>query len=175
MQSVILCVMGQWRADWLTYFSQLIQEHGGQIGDSRLLRSHDQAIFSVQVMGSWDAIVKLEHALSRVEKHLDVRCFSQRVTQNPASVEHFLPYIVEVTAPLEGEWLAILVRFFYEQGLNIADLHTQQQLSPASQLPLLTLTLTVHVPVQHSLSILRGEFIDLCDALNIDAMLSPLR
>ncbi|OUD16258.1 glycine cleavage system protein R [Thioflexithrix psekupsensis] len=175
MQSVILCVMGQWRADWLMYCCQLIQEHGGQIGDSRLLRSHDQALFSVQVMGAWDAIVKLEHALPRIEKQLGVRCFSQRVTQNPASIEPYLPYIVEVTAPLDGEWLTILVRFFHEQGLNIADLHTQQHLSPSSQLPLLTLTLTVHVPVQHSLSILRGEFIDLCDALNIDAMLSPLR
>ena len=38
-----------------------------------------------------------------------------------------------------------------------------------------SLHMTVAVPGDHSIAALRGEFMDFCDALNLDAMLAPVK
>lgn len=174
MQALLISCIGQWRADFLAQCCQVVQECGGQIQHSRLLRTAEQAVFALQVTGSWDAIAKLESAFARLEQQANIRCLTIR-TGASRITEPVLPYIVEAMVPPDLDFTIQLVQFFHAHQLEVMDLQSQPYHNPHTQVTLCTVTATIYIPVTHSLALLRNDFIDLCDTLNVDAILAPLR
>jgi glycine cleavage system transcriptional repressor len=175
MQALLISCIGQWRADFLAQCCQTVQECGGQIQHSRLLRTADQAIFALQVVGSWDAIAKLEPAFARLAQHADIRCLTMRTSPTRSPEQPVLPYIVEAMVPPDLDFTIQLVQFFHAHQLEVMDLQSQPYNNPQTQVALLSVTATIYIPAAHSLALLRNDFIDLCDTLNVDAILAPLR
>ncbi len=176
MQAVIFSIIGPWHNRLLAQCCQLVAECGGRMGDSRLMRTADQAVLSLQVLGAWDVIAKIEHALPRLAQQTGAQVIVTR-TDNKQDTHGsgFLPYLVEAIVPAETDVIPHLVGFFDEQQVDIVELQSHRYLNPQTQTVLLAFSFMVHIPIAASLVLLRNEFIDLCDALNIDAMLSPLR
>lgn len=176
MQAVIFSVIGPWHSHLLAQCCQLVAESGGRMGDSRLMRTADQAVLSLQVLGAWDVLAKIERALSRLAQQTEAQVIVTRTdTTEAVNASGFLPYLVEAIVPAETDVIPHLVAFFHEQQVDIVELQSHRYLNPQTQTILLAFSFMVHIPITASLVLLRNEFIDLCDALNIDAMLSPLR
>ena len=68
-----------------------------------------------------------------------------------------------------------VANFFSTRKINIEDLYTGSYQAPHTGTPMFSLHMTVGVPGDVSIAALRGEFMDFCDALNLDAMLAPVK
>ena len=71
--------------------------------------------------------------------------------------------------------LAQLVRFFSDHAISIEDLHATTSRTPYSETQIGSAHFTVGLPSSLSLATVRGEFMDLCDELNVDGVLAPIR
>ena len=86
-----------------------------------------------------------------------------------------LPYAVEVIALNRIGIVGDVTAFFAERDINIEDLYTSRYQAPHTQTPMFALHLTVGIPGELSIAVVRGEFMDFCDELNVDAMMVPVK
>jgi len=151
-----------------------IREYGGNINGSRMAVFGCEFTVIMMVSGAWDVIAKIENALPRLEKKLDLIISSKRTTlkKNQTTI---LQYMVEVIAMDHPGIVHDVARFFSQRAINIEDLYTSSYPAPHTGTPIFTMNMTIGVPGDYSIATLRGEFLEMCDALNLDAMLGPMK
>jgi len=66
-------------------------------------------------------------------------------------------------------------RFMSEHDMEIQDMYTTTYQPLQSGTTMFSLHMTVSIPVDASISALRGEFLDFCDRLNLDAIMEPAK
>ena len=151
-----------------------IHESGCGIREARLVHFGDHLSVLAGVTGHWNAIAKLEDALARLDGEDGLRIVSSRSDHNAPRTE-IIPYLAEITGADRPGVLAQLVRFFSERDISIEDLHATTHRTPYSELQIGSAHFTVGLPASLSLAAVRGEFMDLCDELNVDGVLAPIR
>ena len=60
-------------------------------------------------------------------------------------------------------------------GIDIAELNTRSYAAAHTGAPMFAVQMIVNVPTRIHLSSLREEFLELCDNLNLDAILEPVK
>lgn len=151
-----------------------IHECGCGIHEARLVHFGDHVSVIAGVTGNWNAIAKLEDALARLEGESGLRIVSSRSSRDGAPAE-IIPYLAEITGVDRPGVLAQMVRFFSERGISIEDLHATSSRTHYSETQIGSAHFTVGLPSSLSLATVRGEFMDLCDELNVDGVLAPVR
>ena len=68
-----------------------------------------------------------------------------------------------------------LAAFFSKNGINIEELQTDTYPAPHTGAPMFSVTLTVGIPADVHIPTLRGNFLEYCDDLNLDASFEPAR
>jgi len=68
-----------------------------------------------------------------------------------------------------------LAAFFARNGINIEELQTSTYPAQHTETPTLSVVMTVAIPASMQIANLRGDFLDYCDDLNLDATFEPLR
>ena len=68
-----------------------------------------------------------------------------------------------------------ITHFFSERDINIEDLYSGTYTAAHTGTPMFSLHMTVGVPTDISIATLRGEFMDFCDQLNLDAIMEPVK
>ncbi len=126
------------------------------------------------VTGYWNAIAKLESALPRVADSLGLHISSTR-TEARQDTRGLIPYAVEVIAPENAEVVHEVSSFFATRGINIEDVYTNRYPAPQTGAAMFALHLTLGIPSDLSIATIRGEFMDFCDELNLDAMIAPVK
>lgn len=171
---VVLTALGRDRAGILSEFSQAVLDCGCNIKDSRMSLLGNEFALIVLLSGNWNAIAKFESMLPRLEDSLQLTIHSRR-TEPRSGASKLVPYAVEVVALEQPRIVHDVTEFFARRNIGIEDVYTSTYPAPHTGAPMFSLHLTVGIPGDSAIATLRGEFMDFCDDLNLDAMLAPVK
>ncbi|MGI9332827.1 MAG: glycine cleavage system protein R [Gammaproteobacteria bacterium] len=171
---LVITAMGQDRPGIVDEFSRSILNSGCNVGDSRMAVLGGEFAMVLLVSGNWNAVAKLETALPRLEQQLKLNVQCKR-TEPRTETDNLVPYAVEVVSIDHPGIVHDVSNFFARRGINIEDLYTSRYPAPHTGAPMFALHLTVGIPADTSIATVRGEFMDFCDDLNLDAMMAPVK
>ena len=171
---LVVSAIGKDRTGLVGSLSQSVLECGCQIGESRMTVLGSEFAAVMLVSGYWNAIAKFESALPRVADTLGLRISSARTVARE-DTQNLIPYAVEVIAPESAEVVHEVSSFFATRGINIEDVYTNRYAAPQTGAAMFVLHLTLGIPSDLSIASIRGEFMDFCDELNLDAMIAPVK
>ncbi|MGE0386115.1 MAG: glycine cleavage system protein R [Gammaproteobacteria bacterium] len=154
--------------------AELIRESGCNIVDSRMTVLGSEAAMMFLVSGTWNAIVKLEDTLPRLEKRHKVHVYCKRTTPRAAAT-NLMPYAVEVVASDRPGIVADIAHFFTTRDISVEEMHSSTYPAAHTGTPMFSLHLTISVPTDTSIAALRGDFLEFCDQLNLDAIMEPVK
>lgn len=151
-----------------------IADSGCHIVESRLASLGEDVVLNVLVVGSWDAVAKLETSLSRLEREESLRVHSHRTQAKPGQ-SNLLPYLVEVVAADKPGILGQLAEFFAARAIQIESLNSSRYRAMQTGAEMFQAQLTIGIPGKTHLAGLRDEFMEFCDSTNLDAILDPVK
>jgi glycine cleavage system transcriptional repressor len=126
------------------------------------------------VDGDWNQIAKVENLLDILQKQLEIQINTLRPepsTKKPTS----LPYSLETISIDRHNVLEDITNFLYEREISIEDIRASSYPAPYIQTLVFSTKLIILIPPQVRLLVLREEFLDFCDTLNIDAIFEPIK
>ena len=171
---MVLSAVGPDRPGLVDELTHSIAECGCQVGDSRMTVLGGEFALIMLVTGNWNGIAKLENLVSRLEESLGLKITAKR-TQERTETGKVIPYGVEVVAIDRAGIVSDVANFFARRGINIEDVYTSTYPAPHTQTRMFSLHMTVGLPGDMSIASVRGEFMDFCDDLNLDAVLAPMK
>ncbi len=171
---LVLTACGPDRPGLVDVLSEHIVESGSQIDESRMSVLGSEFAILMLITGNWNALAKLEAMTSRLEEKLGLRIHTNRTLQRAQS-EAYVPYAIEVVTLNRSGVVNEVAHFFALRNINIEDVFTSTYPAPHTGTCMFSLHMTIAVPGDLSLAGLRGEFMDFCDDLNLDAILAPVK
>jgi glycine cleavage system transcriptional repressor len=175
MQSYLLIsVVGANHPGIVDACASAVRDSGCTIVDSRMTVLGSEAAMMMLVAGTWSAIVKLEDSLPRLEKKQRLHVFSKRTAPRP-SATNLMPYAVEVVASDRSGIVADIAHFFTTRDIAVEEMNSSTYPAAHTGTPMFSLHLTISVPTDTSIATLRGEFLEFCDQLNLDAIMEPIK
>lgn len=171
---LLITASGEDRVGLVERLTGRIVDAGCNIEESRMARLGEQFAIIMLVSGRWDALSKLEDRLSSLGDELGLDIIHKR-TRHLERKQPLLPYHIEVVAMDRPGIVHSLARYFSRQGINIEALSTDTYAAPHTGTPMCSVSMTVGVPANVHIPTLRGDFLDYCDGLNLDALFEPVR
>lgn len=171
---LLLCATGPASPDKLKRLTRRILDTGCNVDESRLAVLGRHTTLTCQLSGTWDVLAKLESVLSRIEREGDWQFLSQR-GEARRTEGRYLAYAVEVIAVNRPAILHHLVRFFAERAVRLESWSTSRYSAHQTGADMLNAQLAVSIPADTQIAALREEFMELCDGLNLDAVMEPIR
>lgn len=169
---LIVTAAGPDRLGLVERLSGCITDSGCNIEESRMSALGGQCIIVALVAGPWHALSKLEGQLDALGTSLALTMHHERTGKR---AEPAIPYSVELVTPDRPGIVRSLAAFFVRSGINIEELQTSTYPAPHTGSTSLSVMMTVGVPAKMHIATLRGDFLDYCDSLNLDATLEPVR
>ncbi len=126
------------------------------------------------VDGDWNQIAKLETLLDNIQKRLEIKINTLRPetnTKKPTSIA----YSLETVSVDRHNVIEDITTFLYEREICIAEINANSYSAPYAQTAISTTKFIILIPPQVRLLLLREEFLDFCDTLNIDAIIEPIK
>ncbi len=158
----------------LLALAKRIADAGCNLVDSRVSTVGSDTSVVLLAQGAWDAIAKLENALTRIGRDEEVRLTHYR-TQPRDAQTHLLPYLVEVIASDKPAVLVELIEFFTRRGISIEQLSSMRYRAMQTGADMFQAQLTIGIPADTHIAALRDDFLELCDGLNLDAIMDPMK
>jgi len=152
--------------------SMSIVDCGCNIMDSRMTVLGGEFAVLLLVAGKWNALAKLENALTGLKDELDLHIQTKR-TEISSYSDKLLAYRVEVVAIDHPGIVYQIASFFSAREINIRELVTNSYAAPHTGTPMFSLDMIIDVPAQVRIASLREDFLEFCDDLNMDAILEP--
>lgn len=171
---LVISALGKDRPGIVKSLSKKILDEGCNITDSRMTVLGGEFAILLLVEGQWNTLAKLENALPELEHELDLTIIGKR-TQKRSPSSNQLPYMVEVVAMDHPGIVNHLAEFFSERNINIEDLITTSYAAAHTGTPMFAVHMSVGIPGDIHLAGLRDEFMDYCDALNLDGVIEPIK
>lgn len=171
---LVITALGKNRADNVDQLVRAIKDCGCNITESRLtVLGSDIAIF-MQLSGTWDAIAKIEDTLTKLEKRLGLTIASDRTNQGNTR-DKVMPYAIDVVALDQIGIVHDIVNFIHENKISIQDMHTNTYRTNNSVTTMFSMHMVINIPADTSIAAIRGDFMDFCDQLNLDAIMEPVK
>lgn len=170
---LVITASGEDRPGLVEQIAGRIADCGCNIEESSMSVMGGQFSFIARVSGAWHALSKLEGQITALAAQSNLTISHQRIGKLERAAA--IPYSVEVIAMDKPGILRRLATFFSRNGINIEALHTSSYPAPHTGNPLTSIVLTVGIHAKIHIPTLRGDFLDLCDDLNLDATLEPIR
>jgi glycine cleavage system transcriptional repressor len=172
-QLIVISAVGTDRTGVVQDITRAILSCGGNIEESRMATLGAEFAVLMLVSGQW-------HTLSRLEKSLDKLgddglTVTIRKTDVHPPRDDRLPYAVDVVALDQQGIVFNLADFFAERDIEIADVATRRYAAAHTGAPMFAVQMAINIPAGTNLAHLREEFLDLCDRLNLDAILEPVK
>ncbi|HEX6613390.1 MAG TPA: ACT domain-containing protein [Rhodanobacteraceae bacterium] len=158
----------------LLALARRIADAGCNLVDSRVATIGADTSVVLLAQGAWDAIAKLENALTRIGRDEEVRMMHYR-TQPRDAQSHLLPYLVEVVASDKPAVLVELIDFFTRRGISIEQLSSMRYRAMQTGADMFQAQITIGIPADTHIAALRDDFLELCDGLNLDAIMDPVK
>ncbi|MGH8145008.1 MAG: glycine cleavage system protein R [Rhodanobacteraceae bacterium] len=158
----------------LLTLSRRVADAGCNLVESRVATVGADVSVLLLAKGAWDAVAKLENALGRIAKDENLHLLSYR-TQARDPQSHMLPYMVEVVAADKAGVLVELIDFFSRRQISIEQMSSMRYQAMQTGADMFQAQITVGLPVDTHIAALRDEFMELCDGLNLDAIMDPVK
>ena len=158
----------------LLVLSRRIADAGCNLVESRVATVGADVSVLLLAKGGWDAIAKLETARARVGRSENVHLLSYR-TQARDRQSHLLPYMIEVVAADKPGVLVELIDFFNRRSISIEQMSSMRYQAMQTGADMFQAQLTIGIPADTRIAELRDEFMEMCDGLNLDAIMDPVK
>lgn len=173
-QFLVINALGSSSNELASELSRACLDNRCSIISTRLTCHGDCVAMTLQVAGSWDALVRLEASVPALAQRLGFTVSMQRSSVAEDRTDA-LPYVVYVSAAWRPDTLSELCGFFSNHEITIESINCDTVQAPQSGAPLLNGTIVVTLPSRIQISWLRDRFLDFADALNLDALIEPWR
>ena len=171
---LVITASGEDKVGLVDRFSGRIAESGCNIEERRMAVLGGQFALIMLLSGPWNALSKFEGQLKSLGEQSGLTIIHKR-TQQRERTQPMMPYQVEVVAMDHPGIVRSLAGFFSQNGINIEELQTDTYPAPHTGTQMFSVTMTVGIPADAHISTLRGNFLDYCDDLNLDASFEPAR
>ena len=171
---LVVSALGEDRPGLVNELSRAIAESECTIISSRMMVLGREFAVILMVQGNWNTLAKLEVQLKRLEQPLGLTIVAHRTEERKPQGE-VLPYAVEVIALNRPGIVHRLAHFFSSRSIRIEDLTTHSYPAPHTGTPMFSVNLAIGVPADTHIAMLREEFMDFCDELNLDAIMEPIK
>jgi len=171
---IVISALGEDHPGIVNRLSKAVLEHGCNIEDSRMSVLGGDFAAILLVEGKWNALAKVENALPELERQLGMTIISKRTGERSTS-GNLLPYAVDVISMDHPGIVNNLAGFFSDRNINIEDMATTTYAAAHTGTPMFTVHMTVGIPADLHIALLRDEFMEYCDGLNLDAVLEPIK
>ena len=173
-QLIVISAIGNDRTGVVQDLTETILDCGGNIVESRMSTLGQEFAMLLLISGNWHTLNKLESELNKLEKDhgisVQLRQTRQRLEKRDA-----LPYAVDVVCLDQQGVVFNLARFFSSRGVDIAELSTRSYAAAHTGAPMFSVQMNVSIPERIHIAQLREEFMELCDQLNLDAIMEPVK
>lgn len=173
-QYLAISAIGSDRIGLIHDLTKTIADCGGSISESRMTALGAEFAVLVLVSGNWHSVARIETDLKKLAETSGITLQVRR-TEKRAAREDMVPYSVDVVCLDQTGIVSALSGFFASRGIDIAELTTRSYAAAHTGAPMFGLYMVVNVPSTIHLGAMREEFLDLCDQLNLDAILEPVK
>lgn len=171
---LVLSALGTDRPGIVDQLAKAAAASGCNIEDSRMTVLGGEFAVLMLVTGKDAAITAMERAAPEVGRQLGLMLLCKRTRPKPPQPAA-RPYRIEVTALDQPGLVHELANFFSSRHLNIEALDTDTYAAPHTGSQMFGLTMTVNIPSTVQVASLREEFLDHCDARNLDVSFEAVR
>ncbi|MHB1591505.1 MAG: glycine cleavage system transcriptional repressor [Sulfuricella sp.] len=171
---LVITASGEDKVGLVDRLSSKIAESGCNIEESRMAVLGGQFALIMLLSGPWNALSKLEGQMGSLGDQLGLSIIHKR-TQQRERTQPVVPYRVEVVAMDHPGIVRNLAAFFSRNGINIEEVQTDTYPAPHTGTSMFSVTMTVGIHADVHIPTLRGNFLDYCDDLNLDASFEPAR
>ena len=171
---LVITASGEDKVGLVDRLSSKIAESGCNIEESRMAVLGGQFALIMLLSGPWNALSKLEGQMGLLGDQLGLTIIHKR-TQKRDRTQPVIPYTVEVVAMDHPGIVRNLAAFFSKNGINIEELQTDTYPAPHTGTSMFSVIMTVGIHADVHIPTLRGNFLDYCDDLNLDASFEASR
>lgn len=173
-QLIVLSAVGTDRPGVVKDLSKAILDCGGNIEESRMTSLGAEFAVLMLISGNWHTPTKLEKALEKLAK---THSLSINLKKTGVRSDHkdCVPYGVDVVCLDQAGIVFHLSEFFAKRNIEISDLLTRSYAAPHTGAPMFSVQMAVSIPASTPIGQLRDDFHDLCEQLNLDSILEPVK
>jgi glycine cleavage system transcriptional repressor len=173
-QLIVISAVGSDRTGVVQDLSKVILACGGNIEESRMTTLGSEFAMLLLVSGNWATLNKLEQGLNKLgdEKSLSIAI---RQTDARLTAGDRMPYAVDIVSLDQQGIVFNLANFFASRDIEIADVATRSYAAAHTGSPMYAVQMAINVPSAVHIAQLREEFLEICDRLNLDAILEPVK
>jgi glycine cleavage system transcriptional repressor len=171
---LVITALGEDKPGIIDKLSETVSDCGCNIIDSRMSVLGGEFAVMLLASGKWNQLTRLEDSLTAAAEPLGLTISCKRTESNKASRE-LMPYSVEVISIDHPGIVHELAHFFSSRNINIQELSTTQYAAAHTGTPMFALHMTATIPSGLHIASLRDEFLDFCEAQNMDATMEPYK
>ncbi|HLT91614.1 MAG TPA: glycine cleavage system protein R [Woeseiaceae bacterium] len=173
-QLIVLSAIGTNRPGVVNDLSKLILDCGGNIEESRMSVLGQEFAMLLLISGNWHTLTRLESELDKLSGEHGLTVTVRKTSARSARTD-CMPYAVDVVALDQPGIVFNLASFFSSRDIDIEELATRRYAAAHTGAPMFSVQMTVNIPATEHLAQLRDDFMDLCDHMNLDAILEPVK
>ena len=173
-QYAVVSALGEDRQGIVKDLSKVILQCGGNIRESKMATLGGEFAIVMLVQGSDSVVDDIEKKIVPAQQDLNLTIQFKR-TQLKTSQPARLPYLVEVVSLDHPGIVHDITDFLSSRGVNIQEMDTTSYAAAHTGTPMFGLSMEVGIPADLNLGKLRGEFLDFCENLNLDATIEASR
>ncbi len=173
-QLIVISAVGSDRTGVVQDLSKVILSCDGNIEESRMTTLGSEFAMLLLVSGNWATLNKLEQGLNKLgeAKNLSIAI---RKTDSRLPAGDRLPYAVDIVSLDQQGIVFNLANFFASRDIEIADVATRKYAAAHTGSPMFAVQMAINVPADVQIAQLREDFLEICDGLNLDAILEPVK
>ncbi len=169
---IVICAIGSDRTGLVYDVTRVILDCGGNVLESRMTAMGSEFAMLLLVSGHWHTLTKLENEFKKLSDATSINVTIRRTeTRNPRP--DAVTYSVDVVCLDQPGVVFNLAGFFSSRGIDIGDVSTRNFAAAHTGASMFSVQMIVHVPSKIHIQALREEFMELCDHMNLDAILEP--
>ena len=171
---LVISALGKDRPGIVNQLSKAIYDLQCNISDSRMTVLGGEFAILLLIEGPWNQLAKLEDQVPELQEKLSLTITTKR-TEERAPNANLLPYGVDVVSLDHPGIVYSLASFFSDKDINIEDMTTSCYAAAHTGTPMFSVRMNIGIPANIQIAVLRDEFMDFCDSMNIDAVLEPIK
>ena len=173
-QLIVISAVGSDRTGVVQDLTKVILACGGNIEESRMTTLGAEFAMLLLVSGNWATLNKLEQGLNKLGDGKDLNVSIRQTDSKLASGDR-MPYAVDIVSLDQQGIVFNLANFFATRDIEIADVATRSYAAAHTGSPMFSVQMSINVPATVHIAQLREEFLEICDRLNLDAILEPVK
>jgi glycine cleavage system transcriptional repressor len=171
---LVITALGKDSPGLIEQLTRTIRDCGCNITESRMTNLGCELCIIMLLAGTWDSIAKMEDMAGRLEKRLGMSITVKRTEPNKFG-NNLMPYAIDVVSLDHVGIVHDIAKFMAENNISIQDMHTNAYKAGNTGTPMFSLHMTVNIPANISIAAIRGDFMEFCDQLNLDAIMEPVK